>query len=235
MVDSPQVYKMLLLLRGAKSYYQFAHCFRPIANEIDQETRLREFIQLDVELHVTTLNELIQESIELILVLFHRISKCIRIEFMDGITCRKQFGDSMKPDLRKDESEHVLVIVTHLPFSNGEKKDGYYVPNHHVFARPCEDRMEKEKMTQLQMESFDLVLNGIEIGGGDLRIMDANLQEEIMQCLNINHEVYQGYLKELRKYKGNPIGGFAIGIQRFVMAITGTKDIRDTVAFSEWR
>ena len=95
--------------------------------------------------------------------------------------------------------------------------------------------MEKEKMTQLQMESFDLVLNGIEIGGGDLRIMDANLQEETMQCLNINHEVYQGYLKELRKYKGNPIGGFAIGIQRFVMAITGTKDIRDTVAFSEWR
>ncbi len=66
LADSPQVYKMLLMLSGYDRYYQFAHCFRPIAHENASDTHLQEFVQLDMELHVNSLGELMETARDLL-------------------------------------------------------------------------------------------------------------------------------------------------------------------------
>lgn len=210
LADSPQVYKMLLMLSGYDRYYQFAHCFRPIAHEAAPETHLREFIQLDMELHVDSFNELLDTARELL-----------------QYVCR----------------DVDLKLVPHLPLTTGKKGvHGGIMPEHHIFAKPenlptGQDQTipEPADLSEIKTESFDIILNGIEVGGGDMRIMDAAMQESMMALFQVDKEAYRGYLQELSHYQGRPIGGFAIGLERLVMAMTGVSDIRETVAFDTWQ
>lgn len=203
LADSPQVYKMLLLLSGYDRYYQFAHCFRPIAHERVTETHLREFIQLDMELHADSFDELL-DSVRGLLQ-----SLC---------------GTAFELDLR-------------LPLTVGKKGvHGAIMPEHHIFAKPIDMSggqvvPDLEELQKVKTESFDIIVNGIEVGGGDMRIMDADLQEYMMDIFQVDKKAYGDYLHALARYRGRPIGGFAIGLQRLVMAMTGVSDIRDTTAF----
>lgn len=233
--DSPQVYKMLFMLAGYDRYYQFAHCFRPIAHEKNKETRLCEFVQIDVELHVESLHALIREAVALLETICADGGRKISVRFMDGLWCRENFGEEMKPDLRENPGEISLVVIDHMPLTNGERTgDHVLIPNHHIFAAP-ENFGKAEDLMNTTTQSFDIVLNGIEIGGGDMRIMDACLQEKMMEIFSVDKKRYCSYLEELAQYKGTPTGGFAIGLQRLVMALAKVSDIRETVAFPDWR
>lgn len=234
LADSPQVYKMLIMMAGYDRYYQFAHCFRPIAHENKKETRLCEFVQIDVEMHIESLHELIQEALGLLEYICADEGRRVSVHLMDGIFCRDNYGEQMKPDLREKQDEVSIVVVYHMPLTNGEwTADGILIPNHHIFAAP--ENFGQEDLINAKTLSFDIVLNGIEIGGGDMRIMDARMQKKMMKIFSVDEKRYCSYLKELAQYDGTPTGGFAIGLQRLVMALAKASDIRDTVAFLDWR
>ncbi len=206
LADSPQVYKMLLMLSGYDRYYQFAHCFRPIAHENASDTHLQEFVQLDMELHVNSLGELMETARDL-------------LRFICGDTA--------------------FELIPHLPLTTGKTGvHGGIMPEHHIFAKPenlsigqNQTISEPTDLLQVRTESFDIVLNGMEVGGGDMRIMDAALQESMMDLFEVDKKAYQDYLQALDRYHGSPFGGFAIGLERLVMAMTGITDIRETTAF----
>ena len=235
LVDSPQIYKMLLMYGGYDRYYQFAHCFRPIAHEISNNTRICEFVQIDTEMKVNNLDTLINTAKSLLEEILFKLNKRAKFQVLDGITCRNLFGNEMKPDLRESEDEISIVIIKHMPLTNGELTAEHLImPSHHIFAKPCEFK-EDCNLMDITTESFDIVMNGIEIGGGDMRIMDVLMQELMMDKFAVDKEKYRFYLDELAEYKGEQIGGFALGLQRVVMALTGVENIRETVAFPNWK
>ena len=89
-------------------------------------------------------------------------------------------------------------------------------------------------MLQMTTESFDIVVNGIEIGGGDIRISDAQLQRVMMDSFGVKSKRYTDYL-ELLTQKGNRLGGgFAIGLERLMMVLTGADCLCDAAIFPDY-
>ncbi len=228
LADSPQIYKMLLALAGYEKYFQFAHCFRRIEHEDNIHTRLSEFIQMDVELQNTSLYDLLDLAEQMIVDICKLIYKIPRITYMEGLQCRAQYGIDMKPDLRNGKEDISVVFIRHMPLTNGEG-----VPCHHIFAQPCNDIINAKvgELIDLTTESFDIVINGIEIGGGDMRIMDADLQRKMMHLFNVDDNRYVNYLQMLENNRANSGGGFAIGLERLVMVLLNRNSIYETVAF----
>lgn len=231
LADSPQIYKMLLSRAGYEKYFQFAHCFRPITNENNLNTRLSEFIQLDIELRNTVLDDMIRLAEKIISEICKALHKTVKISCIQGIECRLRYGDEMCPDLRENKDEISLVIVKNMPLTNDGK-----VPCHHIFANPTslDFISSADKLTELTTESFDIIMNGIEIGGGDMRINDRNLQVEIMRLFNVDEKRYASYLKILEEDDNSRCGGFAIGLERMVMALESLENISQAAAFPEY-
>ncbi len=228
LADSHQICKMMLMLSGYEKYYQFAHCFRSIVGEDKLHTRLSEFVQLDVELRNIDFEGLAKLAEQFISEICRSLNKTPRITYMEGFECLEKYGESMNPDLRGYEEDLSLVIVRHLPLTN---KNG--VPYHHIFAKPQSEIFEYkiEKMLGEVTESFDIVVNGIEVGGGDLRIMNVELQRSLMRAFDVDENQYGEYLEMLSDSSGNQGGGFAIGLERLVMALFDADNICQTVAF----
>lgn len=228
LADSPQVFKMMLALAGYEKYFQFAHCFRDISHESNLHTRLSEFTQIDIELKNTTLDELLDLAQTLVTDICKIVHKVPKITYMEGLVCRETYGEEMKPDLREMEDDISVVFVKHMPLTNG---DG--MPCHHIFAKPqhelINDRM--NDLIQECTESFDIIINGIEVGGGDLRIMNRDLQERMMQIFSVEKKRYTGYLEMLEESQGMQGGGFAIGLERLMMVLLRCENICQTVAF----
>lgn len=237
LADSPQIFKMLLNMTGYDKYYQFAHCFRPIEHESNQHTRLCEFTQLDVEFRAETLSELVDFAEKLIHSIIVSIGRKAVIRRMNGIYCRRMYGDEMKPDIRTKSDEISVVIIENMPLTNGERtKDGGLIPCHHIFALPSAEIIDsaEDNLINLTSESFDIVINGIEVGGGDLRIKDRFVQESMMDIFDVDKSCYSQYLSILDDFGRYQGAGFAIGLERLVMALTGGENIRNTVLFPDF-
>lgn len=231
LADSPQICKMLLIKAGHEKYFQFAHCFRSITNENKLHTRLSEFVQLDLELLNTNLEDLIRLSEAIIFEICTALHKTVKTSYTQGIDCRLKYGEEMCPNMRKSKDEISLVIIKNMPLTNDGK-----TPCHHIFAKPsvADFVSAAEKLTELTTESFDIVMNGIEIGGGDMRIDDCELQREVMRLFNVDEKRYADYLNILEKGDKSRSGGFAIGLERMVMALTNSENISQVVAFPEY-
>ena len=231
LADSPQIFKMLLIKAGYEKYFQFAHCFRSITNENKLNTRLSEFVQLDLELRDTDLENLIQLAEAIIFEICAALHKTVKTSYMQGIDCRLKYGGEMCPYLRKSKDEILLVIIKNVPLTNDGK-----TPCHHIFAQPSVTDFVSaaEKLTELTTESFDIIMNGIEIGGGDMRIDDCELQKEVMRLFNVDEKRYANYLNILKKVDKSRSGGFAIGLERMVMALTNSENISQAVAFPKY-
>ena len=106
---------------------------------------------------------------------------------------------------------------------------------HHPFTRPKEDLENfRKNPSEAQAYAYDLVLNGYEIGGGSLRVHDSKMQSAIFDALNISNEEASlkfGFLLDALKTGCPPHGGIALGLDRIVMLLTQTENIRDVIAF----
>lgn len=231
LADSPQIYKMLLTKAGYEKYFQFAHCFRAITNENNLHTRLSEFIQLDLELRNTEMNDMIQLAEILIAEICGALHKTVNIKHIQGLECRSIYGEEMCPDLRESKYEISLVFIKNMPLTNDGK-----TPCHHIFAKPSDSDFigSEDKLTELTTESFDIILNGIEIGGGDMRINDSELQAKLMRIFNVDEKRYTSYLQILKENDRCHSGGFAIGLERLVMVLSGSENIRQVTAFPDY-
>jgi len=117
-----------------------------------------------------------------------------------------------------------------------DEKTGRYVPAHHPFTKPEDGFLEKVAVDpgSVRAHAYDLVLNGVELGSGSIRIHDQALQQKIFETLGIGPEEARekfGFLLDAFDYGAPPHGGIAIGIDRLIALLLGHENIREVIAF----
>ncbi len=135
-----------------------------------------------------------------------------------------------------DEKSFQFIWVTHFPLLDYDETEKRYQALHHPFTAPLEEDIEKLETDPLAVKSraYDLVLNGIEIGGGSIRIHDSNLQAKVLNSLGIDENQARekfGFLLEALESGAPPHGGIAFGLDRLLMLICGEDSIRNVIAF----
>jgi aspartyl-tRNA synthetase len=140
-------------------------------------------------------------------------------------------------ELVQDPKELKFLWVTDFPLLAFDPAAQKWNAMHHPFTRPkTEDLglLEAGELGEVRAEAYDVVLNGVEIGGGSIRIHEQDLQAKLFQVLGINPEQQQrlfGHLLKAFTFGAPPHGGIALGVDRLVMLIAGTSNIRDVIAF----
>src|SRR5438093_2348334 len=130
-----------------------------------------------------------------------------------------------------------FLWVTDFPLFEWSAEENRWNAMHHPFTRPKAEDMplfEAKKFPDVRAEAYDVVLNGVEIGGGSMRIYEPELQEKMFETLGISPEVRQsqfGHLLRALRLGAPPHGGIALGLDRLVMLIAGEQSIRDVMAF----
>lgn len=129
-----------------------------------------------------------------------------------------------------------FLWVTRFPLLEYNETEGRLEAVHHPFTSPLEEDMNllRGHPERVRARSYDLILNGVEIGGGSVRIHNIDLQEEIFQILGISREEANrkfGFLLEALKYGAPPHAGMAIGFDRLVAIMSGVDSIREVIAF----
>ena len=146
---------------------------------------------------------------------------------------RKHFAHDMG---LVDESQFAYLWVVDWPLFEYDEGFGRWIAAHHPFTRPNDsdvDLLETDPH-KAHAQSYDIILNGYELGGGSLRIYRRDIQERMFKALGISPETYEeqfGHLLSAMDYGFPPHGGFAIGLDRFAMLLAGRDNIRDVIAF----
>ena len=141
--------------------------------------------------------------------------------------------DLGRPPLSEGSPRYVWI--TDFPLFE-EAPDGAAVPAHHPFTMPHPDdlAMLESDPLSVRSQSYDLVLNGWELGSGSIRIHDRELQERIFAALHMSPDEAQarfGFLLDAFRYGAPPHGGFAVGVDRLVAILAGEENIREVIAF----
>lgn len=126
-----------------------------------------------------------------------------------------------------------LSWVTDFPLFDYDEETKEWASAHHPFTSPQEG-WEHLPQSEMKARAYDIVMNGVEIGGGSIRIHDAVVQQKVFDLLGLTREQTQdkfGFLLEAQEYGFPPHGGIALGIDRLVMLLCGAQSIRDVIAF----
>ncbi|KGF92177.1 MULTISPECIES: aspartate--tRNA ligase [Prochlorococcus] len=138
-----------------------------------------------------------------------------------------------------DKSKWNFLWVTDFPMFERNEEENRYEALHHPFCSPKNIKSKDSENLQKEIESstanaYDLVLNGLELGGGSLRIHEANLQREVLKTVGLTDKEIDekfGFLIEALEMGAPPHGGIAFGLDRITMLIIGADSIRETIAF----
>ena len=133
-------------------------------------------------------------------------------------------------------SEYNLLWVTEFPLFEYDEEEGRYVAKHHPFTSPMDEDIQflESDPEKVRAKAYDIILNGVEIGGGSIRIHSTSLQEKMFKALGFSKEKAWdqfGFLLEAFKYGTPPDGGIAYGFDRLVMLLAGRNTIKDVIAF----
>ncbi|MBE6898576.1 MAG: aspartate--tRNA ligase [Ruminococcaceae bacterium] len=129
-----------------------------------------------------------------------------------------------------------FLWVTDFPLFEYDEEEGRYAAKHHPFTSPKLDqldRLENDK-DHCYARAYDVIINGYEVGGGSIRINDPEVQNKMFKALGFTEEQAMerfGFLLNAFKYGVPPHGGMAYGLDRLIMIMTGTENIRDVIAF----
>lgn len=138
-------------------------------------------------------------------------------------------------ELTRDD-DYKLLWVTDFPLLEYDEEANRYAAKHHPFTCPNDEDLHllETDPGKVRAKAYDIVLNGVEIGGGSIRIHNADLQNRMFKALGFTEEeAYDkfGFLLDAFKYGTPPHGGIAYGLDRLVMLMTGTENIREVIAF----
>lgn len=243
--QAPQQLKQLLMVAGLERYFQIARCFR---DEDLRGDRQPEFTQLDVEMSfvkqgdiLNLIEKLFIKIVKELVVFDEKLSKkltfkpFLKLDYQEAI---KKYGTD-KPDLRKDPKdpdELAFVWILNWPLFEWNSQEKRYDPCHHIFTAPQEKDLPLLDKDPLKVRSWqhDLVLNGIELGGGSIRIHQRALQEKIFKLVGLSKEEIEekfGHLLKAFEYGAPPHGGIASGLDRLLMILLNEESIREIIAF----
>ncbi|HOV25369.1 MAG TPA: aspartate--tRNA ligase [Pseudobacteroides sp.] len=135
-----------------------------------------------------------------------------------------------------NKNEYKFVWVTEFPLYEYDEEEKRYVAKHHPFTSPMDEDIHllETDPGKVRAKAYDIVLNGVEIGGGSIRIHDQELQSKMFKLLGFTEEeawARFGFLLEAFKYGTPPHGGMAYGLDRLTMIMAGRSSIRDVIAF----
>ncbi len=249
--QSPQQFKQLLMIAGFERYFQIAHAMR---DEDPRGDRQPEFTQLDFEMSFVEQEDVLAITEALFSDLIKEVtphkkltaSPFIRLTYDQAM---KQYQTD-KPDLRKDKNdpdELAFVFVVDFPLFE-KTKDGGITSAHHPFTswkhtKENDEIMERvrrgEKVTtdellSIRANCYDLALNGFELSSGSIRIHKPDDQAAIFKALGLSEQKIEerfGHMLKAFSYGAPPHGGFAPGIDRFVMLLANQPNIREVIAF----
>ncbi|MFI3227410.1 MAG: aspartate--tRNA ligase [Clostridia bacterium] len=135
-----------------------------------------------------------------------------------------------------DEKQINLLWVTDFPLFEYDEELGRYFAKHHPFTAPFDEDLEKLESNpgEVRAKAYDIIMNGVELGGGSIRIHKPDVQETMFKALGFTSESANaqfGHLIEAFKYGAPPHGGLAYGLDRLCMLLSGRDSIRDVIAF----
>ncbi|HPR23805.1 MAG TPA: aspartate--tRNA ligase [Bacillota bacterium] len=135
-----------------------------------------------------------------------------------------------------DDDKYELLWVTDFPLFEYDEEEKRFKAKHHPFTAPDQKDVERLEShpESVNAQAYDIVMNGVELGGGSIRIHDRGLQEKMFKALGISEEEARskfGFLVDAFKYGAPPHGGLAYGLDRLVMLIAKEKSIREVIAF----
>lgn len=235
--QSPQLFKQILMVAGFDRYFQIAKCFR---DEDLRADRQPEFTQIDLEMSFCDIDDILAVSEKLMSVIFKEVVGIelslpfARLSYRDAI---KRFQTD-KPDMRtsKTKDEFAFVWIVDFPLLKYNEEEKRWDSEHHPFTAPHNEDIAllDSDPSKVRACSYDLVLNGNEIGSGSIRIHQKDLQNKIFQLLKLNPDEINerfGFLLKAFEYGAPPHGGVAFGIDRLLAIISGSDTIREVIAF----
>ena len=182
------------------------------------------------EEELTTLkNELNLENNDLVLVICG--NKKIVKTSLGALRCK------IAKDLNLiEENTYKMLFITDFPVFEYSEQENRFMACHHPFTSPKDEDVDKllTDKENCYAKAYDIVINGYEVGGGSIRIHNEKVQEIMFEALGLSKEEANekfGFLVEAFKYGTPPHGGFALGLDRLVMLLTNTDNIRDVIAF----
>ncbi|PIS14946.1 aspartate--tRNA ligase [Candidatus Shapirobacteria bacterium CG09_land_8_20_14_0_10_38_17] len=241
--QSPQQYKQLLMVAGIEKYFQIARCFRDEDPRADRA--YGEFTQLDLEMSfvdekdILSLTEtLFSQMCQEVFPQKHISKKPFpRLTYKEAI--KKYKTD--KPDLRKnknDSEELSWCWVVDFPLFEWKKHESRFDAMHHPFTAPKEkcvaDLLAKKNLGKLQAKQYDLILNGYEVGGGSIRIIDPQVLGAVFEVMGHTPQKIKekfGHLLQAFDFGVPPHGGIAAGLDRILMILQNEPSLREVIAF----
>ncbi|MDD5692649.1 MAG: aspartate--tRNA ligase [Candidatus Omnitrophica bacterium] len=234
--QSPQLFKQILMVSGIEKYYQIAKCFR---DEDLRADRQPEFTQLDIEMSFVNEEDifaLTEGLMKLILKELKNIDIQTPFKRIPYDEAMQKYG-SDKPDLRPElKNDFAFCWVVDFPLFKFNAEEKRWESEHHPFTAPAESGLEDldKSPDKVKSRSYDLVLNGMELGSGSVRIHRQELQEKIFNIIGIGKEEAKkrfGFLLEAFQFGAPPHAGVAFGLDRLLAILSGESSIREVITF----
>lgn len=240
--QSPQQYKQLLMVAGFEKYFQIARCFR---DEDLRADRGFEHTQIDIEMSFVEQSEVMALDEEMMTAMIESMGYKIKEKPFPVFThaeVMEKFG-SDKFDLRTEDEKKSGVLayawVKDFPFFEKDS-EGSWTFTHNPFSMAKPEHVEwllaGKNVDQILTTQYDLVCNGVEIGGGSIRAHKPELLQAAFRIMGYSDEATQkefGHMLEALSFGAPPHGGIAHGVERNLMTLLGEEYLREVQAFPQ--
>ncbi|HDN86202.1 MAG TPA: aspartate--tRNA ligase [Candidatus Omnitrophica bacterium] len=231
--QSPQLFKQILMVSGVDRYYQIVRCFR---DEDLRKDRQPEFTQLDIEASFIEEEDIFSLVEEMLVYTFKDVlgvevkTPFPRMSYQEAIN--RYSCD--KPDI--GEGKFRFLWIYDFPLFEYSQEEKRWKSNHHPFTAPKDEDIEflDREIGKVRAQAYDLILNGVEIASGSIRINSLSLQKKIFSLLGITSQEVEenfGFFLRALEFGAPPHGGIAFGLDRLYALITNSESIRDVIAF----